>query len=173
MTFVTTHLLTTHPLSIEPDAQASNQIKLRRNVMAEITAAAVKALREKTDLPMMECKKALVEAGGDEARAVQILQAQFEKVKLKRADNVTNEGRIFVALKPDGSEAAIAPVVRKMPDPTIPPMTRSVAANGPIARSRVVICRDAGWTTASYLRRAPRRHACVVDVTQEYDHGGH
>lgn len=74
--------------------------------MAEITAAAVKALREKTDLPMMECKKALVEAGGDEDKAVEILQAQFEKVRLKRADNVTNEGRIFVALKEDGSEAA-------------------------------------------------------------------
>lgn len=74
--------------------------------MAEITAAAVKALREKTDLPMMECKKALVEADGDEAKAVEILQSQYEKVKLKRADNVTNEGRIFVAVKHDGSEAA-------------------------------------------------------------------
>ena len=40
--------------------------------MAEITAAAVKALREKTDLPMMECKKALTEAGGDEAKAMRI-----------------------------------------------------------------------------------------------------
>jgi elongation factor Ts len=78
--------------------------------MAEITAAAVKALREKTDLPMMECKKALVEANGDEAKAVEILQSQFEKVKLKRADNATNEGRIFVAVKPDGSEAAAVEV---------------------------------------------------------------
>ena len=41
--------------------------------MAEITAAAVNALRKKTDLPMMECKKALTEAGGDEAKAIQIL----------------------------------------------------------------------------------------------------
>ena len=74
--------------------------------MAEITAAAVKALREKTDLPMMECKKALVQADGDEAKAIEILQAQFEKIQLKRADNVTNEGRIFVALSDDGSAAA-------------------------------------------------------------------
>lgn len=73
--------------------------------MAEITAAAVKALREKTDLPMMECKKALVKADGDEAKAIEILQAQFEKVQLKRAGNVTNEGRIFVVVKDDGSEA--------------------------------------------------------------------
>jgi elongation factor Ts len=81
-----------------------------KRVMAEITAAAVKALREKTDLPMMECKKALMESGGDEAKAIEILQSQFEKVQLKRADNVTNEGRIFVAVKPDGSEAAAVEV---------------------------------------------------------------
>jgi elongation factor Ts len=75
--------------------------------MAEVTAAAVKALREKTDLPMMECKKALVEAGGDEARAMQILQEQVGKVIGKRAANVTEEGRIFVAVSPDGSRAAM------------------------------------------------------------------
>ena len=34
--------------------------------MAEITAGMVRQLREKTDAPMMECKKALTEAGGDE-----------------------------------------------------------------------------------------------------------
>jgi elongation factor Ts len=75
--------------------------------MAEITAAAVKALREKTDLPMMECKKALTEAGGDEAKAIQILKSMFRKVQEKRADNVTAEGRMFLAARPDGSEAAL------------------------------------------------------------------
>lgn len=50
-------------------------------LMAEITAAAVKALREKTDLPMMECKKALTEAGGDEAKAMQILREMFKKFR--------------------------------------------------------------------------------------------
>ena len=39
----------------------------------------------------------------------------------------------------DGSAAAIGPVVRKIPEPMIPPMTRSVAANGPIARSSVAM----------------------------------
>ena len=78
--------------------------------MAEITAASVKALREKTDLPMMECKKALVEAGGDEAKAIQILKDMFKKVQEKRADNVTAEGRIFIASKPDGSEAAMVEI---------------------------------------------------------------
>ena len=75
--------------------------------MAEITAAAVKALREKTDLPMMECKKALVEAGGDEEKAIEILKESFKKVSLKRADNATEEGRIFLKVRDDGSEAAM------------------------------------------------------------------
>ena len=78
--------------------------------MAEITAAAVKALREKTDLPMMECKKALTEAGGDEAKAMQILREMFKKVQEKRADNVTAEGRVFIASKPDGLEAAMVEI---------------------------------------------------------------
>ena len=42
--------------------------------MAEITAAAVKALRELTDLPMMDCKRALVEADGDQEKAIEILK---------------------------------------------------------------------------------------------------
>lgn len=78
--------------------------------MAEITAAAVKALREKTDLPMMECKKALTEAGGDEAKAIAILKEQFKKIQVKRADNATLEGRIFIASKDGGSEAAMVEI---------------------------------------------------------------
>ncbi|MBX3436042.1 MAG: translation elongation factor Ts [Planctomycetaceae bacterium] len=74
--------------------------------MAEITAAAVKALREKTDLPMMECKKALMAAEGDEAKAIQYLQEQVGKVIGKRADNATDEGRIFIATSADGNEVA-------------------------------------------------------------------
>ena len=42
--------------------------------MAEITGAAVKALREKTGAGMMECKKALTEAGGNEEQAIEILR---------------------------------------------------------------------------------------------------
>ncbi|MFN5284632.1 MAG: translation elongation factor Ts [Planctomyces sp.] len=78
--------------------------------MAEITAAAVKALREKTDLPMMECKKALTEAGGDEQKAIAILKEMFKKVQEKRADNVTAEGRVFMAIRPDASEAALVEI---------------------------------------------------------------
>lgn len=78
--------------------------------MAEVTAAAVKALRERTDLPMMECKKALVQADGDAEKAVEILREQFKKIQDKRADNATEEGRIFLAIKDDNSEAALVEI---------------------------------------------------------------
>lgn len=73
--------------------------------MAEVTAAAVKALREKTDLPMMDCKRALVEAGGDEEKAIAILREAFKKIQVKRADNATEEGRVFV--KSNGDTTAM------------------------------------------------------------------
>ena len=79
--------------------------------MAEITAAAVKELREITNLPMMECKKALVEAEGDQEKAIAILKENFKKVQAKRADNETSEGRIFLASTADGSEAAMVEIV--------------------------------------------------------------
>ena len=75
-----------------------------------ITAAQVKALREKTSLPMMESKKALVEADGDEDRAVGILKEQFKKVLVKRAENATSEGRIVILLKDGGTEAAMVEI---------------------------------------------------------------
>ncbi|HWL08629.1 MAG TPA: translation elongation factor Ts [Planctomicrobium sp.] len=79
--------------------------------MAEITAAAVKALREKTDLPMMECKKALTEAGGDQEKAIQILQEQIGKVIGKRAANATLEGRVFTKVADDASEAVAVEIL--------------------------------------------------------------
>jgi elongation factor Ts len=75
--------------------------------MAEITAAAVKALRDKTNLPMMEVKKALTEANGDEARAIEILKENFKKIQIKRADNTTSEGLIRVLVSDDGSRGAM------------------------------------------------------------------
>jgi elongation factor Ts len=83
--------------------------------MADITAAAVKALRQRTDLPMMECKKALVEANGDAEKAVEILKAQFKKIQDKRAGNATEEGRIFFLLSDDGSEAAMVEIQCESP----------------------------------------------------------
>ncbi|MFO0918845.1 MAG: translation elongation factor Ts [Planctomycetaceae bacterium] len=75
--------------------------------MAEITAQAVKELRDKTNLPMMEVKKALVEANGDEAQAIEILKRNFAKMQVKRAENATSEGVVRVLVKDDGSLGAM------------------------------------------------------------------
>jgi elongation factor Ts len=78
--------------------------------MAEITAEAVRSLRERTDLPMMECKKALVEAGGDQEKAVQILKERVKGLKLKVADRTTSEGRIPTLTAVDGLSAVMVEV---------------------------------------------------------------
>jgi elongation factor Ts len=75
--------------------------------MAEITAEAVRTLRERTDLPMMECKKALVEAGGDQEKAVQILKERVKGLRLKVADRTTSEGRIPTLTAADGLSAVM------------------------------------------------------------------
>lgn len=64
--------------------------------MAEITAAAVKALRERTGLPMMDCKKALQEAGGDQDLAIQKLREQGKQTMEKRSGRETTFGRIAI-----------------------------------------------------------------------------
>lgn len=75
--------------------------------MAEITAAAVMGLREKTGLPMMECKKALQECGGDTAQAVEWLRKQGIKTQSLRADRETSCGRLAVYADPAKGVGAI------------------------------------------------------------------
>src|SRR5499426_2663775 len=60
--------------------------------MAEITAAAVKQLREKTGAGMMECKNALVEAEGNEERAIEILRKRGLASAKKREGRIASEG---------------------------------------------------------------------------------
>ena len=60
--------------------------------MAEITAAAVKQLREKTGAGMMECKNALVEAQGNEEKAVDILRERGLASAKKREGRIAAEG---------------------------------------------------------------------------------
>lgn len=75
------------------------------------TAQEVKALRERTGLPMMECKRALVEAQGDQEKAVEILRQQGAKVSTKKAGRETAEGRIEVYRSPDGQVIGLAMVL--------------------------------------------------------------
>ena len=78
--------------------------------MAEITAAMVKELREKTDAPMMECKKALSEAGGDMAKAEEILRVKLGSKATKAASRVTAEGIVSVSISADGKLGSIIEV---------------------------------------------------------------
>lgn len=75
--------------------------------MADVTAEAVKKLRQMTDLPWMKCKKALQEAEGDQEKAIDLLRQEAGEVITKRADNVTQEGRIQIRVREDSSEAAM------------------------------------------------------------------
>ena len=75
--------------------------------MAEITASMVKELREKTDAPMMECKKALTEAAGDLAKAEEILRVKLGSKASKAAARVTAEGIVGVWLSADGKQASM------------------------------------------------------------------
>ncbi|MBC7781536.1 MAG: elongation factor Ts [Proteobacteria bacterium] len=75
--------------------------------MAEITAGMVKDLREKTDAPMMECKKALTEAAGDMARAEEILRVKLGSKASKAAGRVAAEGVVGLHVAGDGKLAAI------------------------------------------------------------------
>jgi elongation factor Ts len=60
--------------------------------MAEITASAVKSLREKSGAGMVDCKNALVEASGDETAAMEILRKKGMATAGKKAGRVTAEG---------------------------------------------------------------------------------
>ena len=67
--------------------------------MATITAAMVGELRAKTDAPMMECKKALTEAGGDPVKAEEILRVKLGSKASKASSRVTAEGVVAAFIK--------------------------------------------------------------------------
>ena len=78
--------------------------------MAEITASMVKELRERTDAPMMDCKKALTEAVGDMQKAEEILRVRFGNKAAKSAGRVAAEGVVSINISADGKSAAMVEV---------------------------------------------------------------
>ncbi len=78
--------------------------------MAEITASMVKELRERTDAPMMDCKKALTEAEGDMTRAEEILRVRFGNKASKAAGRVAAEGTVGISISADGKTGAMVEV---------------------------------------------------------------
>jgi elongation factor Ts len=75
--------------------------------MAEISAAAVKAFRERTGLPLMDCKRALEEAGGDQDQAVEVLRKRGQQLADKRSDRETAFGRFGLYLGTDKKSGAM------------------------------------------------------------------
>jgi elongation factor Ts len=99
--------------------------------MAEITAGMVKELRELTGLGMMECKKALEEAGGDIKKAEELLRIKSGAKASKAASRVAADGAVGTYLSPDAKLGSLVEVnaetdfVAKNPD--FMEFTRSVA----------------------------------------------
>ncbi len=78
--------------------------------MAEITAGMVKELRERTDAPMMDCKKALNEAVGDMTKAEEILRVRFGNKASKAAGRIAAEGVVGIQIDADGKRGAMIEV---------------------------------------------------------------
>ena len=78
--------------------------------MAEITASMVKDLRDRTDAPMMDCKKALTEADGDSARAEEILRVRFGNKASKAAGRLAAEGIVVSFVAKDGKTGTLLEV---------------------------------------------------------------
>src|SRR5262249_37911090 len=75
--------------------------------MSQISALAVKALRDRTNAPMMDCKAALTEAGGDMEKAVEVLRKKSKDIQDKKGSRETAEGRIAIYVEPSAQVGAI------------------------------------------------------------------
>ncbi|CAG0986227.1 Elongation factor Ts [Burkholderiales bacterium] len=78
--------------------------------MADISASMVMELRSRTGLGMMECKKALTEAGGDMAKAEELLRIRSGAKASKAAGRVAAEGVVGVWMSPDAKRGAMVEV---------------------------------------------------------------
>jgi len=78
--------------------------------MAEVTAGMVKELREKTDAPMMECKKALAEADGNMGRAEEILRVKLGSKAAKVSSRIAAEGIVAIDVDAGGKVGSIVEV---------------------------------------------------------------
>ncbi len=75
--------------------------------MTEISAAAVKSLRDRTGAGMMDCKRALEEAGGDEERAIDLLRQKGAAKAAKRAGRAAAEGAVTIQGEEEGPLAML------------------------------------------------------------------
>lgn len=78
--------------------------------MAKITAGMVKELRERTGLGMMDCKKALTEAGGDMEKAIEDMRKASGLKAAKKAGRVAAEGLVLARIAEDGNYGVLVEV---------------------------------------------------------------
>ena len=125
----------------------------------KITAAMVKQLREMTDSPMMECKKALVEADGDIEKAVDVLRTMGMAKAVKRAGRDTNEGCVAAYVSEDGKTGALLELTCETDFVSSNPkfegfaadVAKVVAENDPVDLEALKACPMNGGTVDSEL----------------------
>ena len=119
-------------------------------MVVDITSKMVKELRDKTSAGMMDCKKALVENGGDMEKSVDFLRQKGLAVALKRADRATSEGIMGIYVHSDGKLGVMVEVdcetdfVAKsdMFKDFAKDVAMHIAASNPIALKREEIAAD-------------------------------
>lgn len=97
--------------------------------MAEITATMVKDLRERTGLPMMDCKQALTETQGDPDAAIELLRKRGAAAAEKKADRETAEGRLGSHVDREKNVAALVEVLCETAPTSNNPVFRELVAN--------------------------------------------
>lgn len=78
--------------------------------MTKITMDQIKKLREETQIGMMDCKKALIEAEGDHDKAIEILRKKGAAVAAKRAGSETNNGNVDACISEDLKTGALVKI---------------------------------------------------------------
>jgi elongation factor Ts len=111
--------------------------------MANISAADVKALREKTGAGMMECKNALVETDGDFAKAEKILKEKGLAAIQKRAGRATNAGKVTIKINDGGISGSTAVLVEMVAETDFVAMNPDFIALGETIADRVL---EKGYT---------------------------
>jgi elongation factor Ts len=84
-----------------------SRLAISKGIVMNISANDVKTLRDRTNAPMMDCKKALSEASGDMAKAIQWLREKNAKIQVSKGDREAAEGRIAIFIDPAKKVGAI------------------------------------------------------------------
>ena len=129
--------------------------------MAAVTAALVKELRERTGLGMMECKNALVEAGGDIEKAIDDLRKSGQAKAAKKAGRTAAEGAVGVAVSADGKTAIMVEINSETDF-----VARDENFLGFVAKVANAVL-AAGETDAARIAELPTAEGPTVEVTRQ------